>query len=100
MPGAATPACSLAWNVVTQLDLPSPGISVGKGESPRREPTSVVALEPLQPLLGPDQGAAAKNWVCSPLDWLQEMLPDGHLPAQTKDTKTLPCIPLGIMLQC
>lgn len=94
----AGPICHHAWgshpclqpgqNMVTQLDLPSPGISVGQGESPRREPTSVVALEPLQPLLGPDQGGtAAKNWVCSPLHWLQEMLPEGHLPARPRTQK-------------
>lgn len=63
----------------------------------------MVALGPLQPILGPDQGGtAAKNRACSPLNWLQEMLPEGRLPAQTKDTKrnTLPCTPLGIALQC
>lgn len=89
--------------VVTQLDLPSPGISKGQGESLRRKPASMVALGPLQPLLGPEQGGtAAKNWVCSPLDWLQEMLSEECLPAQTKDAKrkTLPCAPLGIVLQC
>lgn len=63
----------------------------------------MVALGPLQPLLGPDQGGtAAKNGVCSLLDWLQEMLPEGCLPAQTRNTKrkTLPCSPLEIVLQC